>query len=248
MRKKKPENFSPVPDFPKDHKHYGKPRCQAWNPNYGRQCLGLARPNGKCRSHNGSAASGIAAPNYKHGKYVSNLPKRYLSNFRAAQDNPDYLKLQDDIHLVDARLMELTGSIDEKSSSLIFDKLSAEVSKMEMAQAAVVRSQNITDKETRERMRAKANADYIDSVSELSRLIKRGAKEWYIWHDITDLIEKRRRLVETERKLLVDMQNLIRIEDTFVRFDILMESIRRNVPDRDTRAAIQSDYNAAVGR
>ena len=204
--------------------------------------------SGCCRVHGGKSLSGIASPSYKDGLYVKSLPKRYLQNYDQARNNPDYLKLQDSIGVVDARLMELMSGIDEKASSHIFNSLISYVNQMEKSQAVLVRSQNIRDEEQRARVREKANTEFLESINEIARLVKSGAKEWYIWNDITELIEKRRRLVETERRLLVDMNIMVRIEETFTRFNILMESIRRNVPDRNIRAAIQSDYNLAIGR
>lgn len=250
MAKKKPDDFVPIKNFPEGHRHSERkiPRCQAWSPRQGRQCLGIARPNGMCRVHGGSAASGIAAPNYKHGKYVKNLPQRYGDNYTAAINDPDYLKLQDEIGLIDARLGELTANIDSKSSATIFGDLTKTVNDMEQARAALLRSQNISDEEKRAAAREQANREFLDNVSEIARLVRYGAQEWHVWKDITQLIEHRRRVVETERRLLVDMELLVRVEDTFVRFDILMDSIKQNVHDRKTRAAIQADYNRAIGR
>jgi len=242
---KKPDDFIPVEDFPNGHPYIerGNSRCQAWSPRQGRQCLAIAMPNGKCRVHGGGALSGIAHPNYKDGRHVKNLPKRYLENYGAARSNPDYLKLQDEIALLDARLAELTGSIDEKASYTIFSELNKTVSAMEKARAALLRSQNIKDEERCIKASEKANMDFMESISEIARLVKTGSKEWYIWQDITSLIESRRRLVETERKLLVDMQILVNTQDVMILLDALMESVRRNVTDRNTRQSIQTDFN-----
>lgn len=220
----------------------GFPRCQAWSYKKERQCMGLAMPNGKCRVHKGGAPTGIAAHNYKTGKYSKVLPRRLIENYEIARSDPEYLKLQDEISLLDSRLLELTSSIDGKASSTIFDELSNTITRTEKAQSILVRSKNILDEEQRQRVREKANIDFLESVNDIARLVKSGAKEWHIWNDIAAVIEQRRRLVETERKLLVDMQMLINTQDVLVLLDALMESVRRNVTDQSIRAEVQKDF------
>lgn len=242
MRQKKPDDFEPTSKYPDGHSHLNKPRCQAWSPRQARQCMAIAMPNGKCRVHGGGSPTGIAAPNYKHGKYSKTLPRRLIENYEIARGDPEYLKLQDEISLLDSRLLELTGSIDGKTSSIIFDELSDAVNRMEKAQGILVRSQNILDEEQRQKVREKANADFAESINDIARLVKSGAREWHIWNDIATVIEHRRRLVETERKLLVDMQMLINTQDVLVLLDAIMESVRRNVTDKSIRAEVQKDF------
>lgn len=241
MAKKKPEDFKPKKDFPKGHKHYGKPRCQKWSYRKGRQCLGLAmRGKDSCRVHGGKSLKGIAHPRYKTGKY-SELPDDLLV-YQDLRNNPDYLKLQDEIALIDARLVQLTSNLNGDSSSEIFNQLVSTAKRIENAQAAIIRSQNIQDEEEREKVRIESNQIFLSNVSEIIKQVKVGAKEWYVWDDITSLIEQRRRLVDTERKLLVDTQNLINVQDVMIILDAVMESVRRNVTDQATRQRIQSDY------
>ena len=242
MSVQKPDNFNPKKDFPDGHIHYGKKRCQSWSPRKKRQCMGLDMGNGRCRVHGGKSLSGISHPNYKTGKYVKSLPRRYFENYENALRDPNYLKLSNEIALLDSRLSELISQIDNKTSSTIFGELVSKVNKMEKAQAIIVRSQNIQDEDQRKLVQEKANIDFLESVADIARLSKSGAKEWYIWSDITDLIEKRRRLVETERRLLIDMQMLINTQDVMVLLDAVMESVRRNVTNRNIRQSIQADF------
>lgn len=63
-----------------------------------------------------------------------------------------------------------------------------------------------------------------------------------------DLIEQRRRLVETERKRLVDMQQMITTEQAMLLVGALLGIIRARVNDRDILAAIQSDVNGLLAQ
>lgn len=63
-----------------------------------------------------------------------------------------------------------------------------------------------------------------------------------------DLIEQRRRLVETERKRLVDMQQMITSEQAMLLVGALVGIIRARVNDPSTLAAIQSDINGLLAQ
>src|SRR5438132_9050789 len=59
--------------------------------------------NGRCRSHNGGAKSGIAHPRYTTGKYALSMPTRLLERYRQAVTDPDYLNMQHEMALMQSR-------------------------------------------------------------------------------------------------------------------------------------------------
>jgi len=245
----RPENFEPTPEFPADHYHFGKPRCLAWNYNKGRQCLAVAwtKKAGiqKCRVHGAKSSRGIASPNFKDGrtsKYFNALPKKNREHYAQALQNPELLRLSEEISLIDSRLLELTEQLDTATSSEIFVRLSGEMQKFEIANRKASRARQIADEERREKEVEKFRAEASEHLSNLRQLISSGSKEWWIWRDITAMIENRRRLVETERKLLTDMQLLISVENVGIQLDRLLMSIATHVTDRDTLQAIQAEF------
>ena len=127
-------------------------------------------------------------------------------------------------------------------------ELNAEVDKIEISQTTILRARNIQDEEQRDKVISRANQDWLEAIAKVTRLVRTGVKEWYIWTDIINLVENRRRLVETERRLLVDMQRLVDTEDVMILLDALMDSVKSNVSDRDTRKAIQSDFLRLTAR
>ncbi len=61
-------------------------KCTAKSKRNGKQCQGLAMPNGKCRVHGGKSLSGADSPNFKHGKF-----SKVLNGLNLAQDYEDAL-------------------------------------------------------------------------------------------------------------------------------------------------------------
>ena len=78
-------------------------------------------------------------------------------------------------------------------------------------------------------------------------------KKWHtdqarIRRDIHELIENRRRLVETERKRLVDMQQMMTAEQAMV-FLAAVEAIAMKwIPDRESKAGFSADVAALINR
>lgn len=69
-------------------------------------------PNGRCRMHNGFAAIGPAASNFKHGRHSVLLKdiKGLGEHYERALADPDLLRLDAEVALTDARI----GSLLEK--------------------------------------------------------------------------------------------------------------------------------------
>lgn len=67
------------------------------------------------------------------------------------------------------------------------------------------------------------------------------------WEAITELTEQRRKLVETERKRLVDMQQMITAEQAAVLVAALTDAVRRHVHDADTLAKISAEFDHILG-
>ena len=62
-----------------------------------------------------------------------------------------------------------------------------------------------------------------------------------IWEGITDLIEKRRKLCESERRRLYDLQTTMTAEQAMAMITALIAIIRSHIGDQDRRRAIVRD-------
>lgn len=243
-RTPKPENFEPVPKFPKGHRHSGRPRCQAWNMNAGRQCLGLAMGGGdKCRVHGGAASQknrGISNPNFKHGKYSKHLPKRLIPLYDEMAFQTNYLSMQEEISTLDALIAETLSQMDEEAGAGIFKQLKTEMKGFDDANAMANR---MADDETGRRRYLAMAANHLQNIRQL---ITAGNHAWSMKHEFMGMVDQRKRLVDTDRKTLMDAKLLLSVEFVIARFDALMTAVEANIRDKGVIDAIQTTYNDII--
>lgn len=65
---------------------------------------------------------------------------------------------------------------------------------------------------------------------------------------LQQLIEQRRRLVETERKRLVDLQQMMTAEQAMLFLSAVVDIVRRHVSDRNVLAAITADVDRLIAQ
>ena len=184
----------------------------------------------RCKRHGGTAATGIASPNYKHGKRCDkyrDLPSRIADQYIEAQQDPDLLSARNDIALCDARLADLIRRVDAGGGSAIW---------------AVLRK---TDDAMKEALQADDKVAFQKYLLSMSTTIKRGAADYAVWADIMDTIERRRKLSETEHKRLVAMQQMITGEQALVMVGIITGMIKagaeKHINDTRDRQAFLSE-------
>lgn len=68
------------------------------------------------------------------------------------------------------------------------------------------------------------------------------------WAEIRELIDERRKLVESERKRLVELQQIITLEQANSLIVAIAESVKRHVSDRAALQAISADIGRITGR
>ena len=171
---------------------------------------------------------GVAAGDFRHGRYSKYLPERLLGRYRDALADGELLELREEVALLDARLGEVLGRVDTGESGAVWKALRGAMAAYRQA--------------TAEGDASTAGA----RLAELQDLIERGTADEAVWAEIRGLIADRRRLVESERKRLVEMQQMITSEQAMVLLAAVVDTIRRHVGDRDTLAAISADIGRLV--
>lgn len=68
------------------------------------------------------------------------------------------------------------------------------------------------------------------------------------WREIEGLVETRRRLVDSERKRLVDMQQMITSEQAMTLVAAVVDAVKRHVSDRETLQAISTEVSQLTER
>lgn len=191
-------------------------------------CKQPALPNGRCHYHGGKSLAGLASPTYQTGRYSKVLPARLAGRYAEAQADAALLELRDDVALVDARLADLLGRVDTGESGALWQALQA------------LRLDVITYK------RAGDTVKTAEALNVLLDLVGQGHADYRAWAEIGGVIEQRRKLVESERKRLVEMQQTLTVERAMLLIGAISGVIKAHVHDRTTLAAIGRDIESII--
>jgi hypothetical protein len=194
----------------------------------GGKCKTAAMPNGRCRMHGGKSLRGMAHPNAKHLRYAKDMPARLSGRYQEALDDPELLSTRHEIALVEARLNDLLTRADTGEAKILWEK-------------ARKLNQDI--------QKAIHNENYgatLVHAAELDFIIGSGLTDYEAWYQIQALIEQRRKLSESEQKRLVAAQQMITSEQAMTFVAAIVDSVRRNVTDRNVLNAIQIDIAALM--
>jgi hypothetical protein len=206
-------------------------QCTATSKQSGKRCKRTATPGKKtCASHGSKSLAGVDSPTFRSGRYSKDLPQRLLSRYEESLTDPQLLSSLEDIALIDARKGELLARVDSGESGRLWEDL--------RAAAKVVRAA--------ERKKGGA-ADFKAAVIELLELIDRGVDDLAAWNDIIRLIEKRERVVTSERRRLVEAQQSLPVREAIAFAGALLDSVVRNVDDARALAAIRADFARIIG-
>jgi hypothetical protein len=223
----------------------GKPRCGAKvrSPR-GDNTTCMAYPvkgSRRCRMHRGGKEHyGVTNPNFKNGKYAK-LPARLLDTFHAAENDPELLALRQDISAVDARIADLIARVDTGESGAIWRAL-------RQAQHDVDDARRDAQRAPDDVSRAAANARLGDALSRVRALILDGHADYAAWEQVGFAIDRRRKLVESERKRLVEMSQVITSEQALAMIRALMDAVESEVTDREQLANISRKAMSIINR
>jgi hypothetical protein len=195
----------------------------------GGTCKRAAMPNGRCNLHGGKSPKGIESPSFKHGRYSKYLPSRLAARYTEAQQDPALLELRAEIALIDTRLTDVLERLDKGESGALWTLIASEFDKFKKAQVV---------KDTDEARSA---------LSALDSLFTEGIGDYAAWKEVSELVEQRRKLVESERKHEVETQQMLSTEQALSLIGSIHETIRRHVADSAARQLIAADLARLVG-
>jgi len=177
--------------------------------------------------HGGKTPVGSANPSFKHGRYSKYLPTRLLERYHESQSDPELLNLSAEISLVDARLAELLKRVDTGEAKDHWTQASKLIKDVRAAGSDRVLVQQL--------------------IGELGETIKEAQQDYSVWDEINRQMDQRRRLVESERKRLVEMQQFISQEKAIVLVTALLDAIKRHVTDRKALTAVSNELVRILG-
>ena len=194
----------------------------------GEACKTPAMANGRCRLHGGKSLAGIASATFRTGRYSKHLPSRLAARYAEAESDPRLLELRDEVALTDARLGDLLGRVDTGESGALWQSLQA-------LRMEVIACKKVGD-----------SVGQAKALNALLDMIGQGHADYRAWAEIGGVIEQRRKLVESERKRLVEMQQTLTVERAMLLIGAISGVIKAHVHDRTTLAAIGRDIESII--
>lgn len=203
--------------------------CSATSKRTGENCKARAmRGKDVCYHHGGKTPTGVALPQTRTGRYSKYLPERLAERYEQAASDPDLLALREDVALLDARLSQLLSKADAGESAEAWKRIRKALKDYQKARAG--------GKPERKK----------ETLYALEDAIEKGGSDLEVWEEIASHLEMRRKLTESERKRLIEMNQMVRADQAMTLVAALVATVRRHVTDRDQLAAISSDISSLM--
>lgn len=174
--------------------------------------------------HGGKSPVGIAHPSTRHGRYSRDLPTRLVGKYEAAISDSELISVREEVGLVDARVSELLGRLDSKESASHWLQLKGLV----------------------ERFRSGDPSKRQQAAEDLSDWSTEALTDYAVWGEVLDLVERRRKLADTESKRLAATGQMMAAERVMLLVGALVDIVRRHVSDRDQLTAISREVGQLV--
>lgn len=179
----------------------------------------------RCRLHGGASPRGIAHPRFKTGRYSKDLPSRLSKRYEEAKEDEKLLELRDEIAILESRIGDLLSRTDSGESG------------------ATWRAAQKTFSELRVAAQTGDQAKFAELLNDLGRIIGRGVSDYAAWDEVVRTIERRRKLAESERKRLIETNQMISSEQAMGMLGFVVSVIKKHVTDDQTLAAISADIH-----
>lgn len=163
---------------------------------------------------------GPANPAYRDGRYSKYMPKRLLDQYERAANDGDLLQLRDEVAVVDTRLAELFTRLDTGETGAAWSKAMEQYAALQDAIAA-------------------GDAALLKaSLDAMGGSLRRGQAGYHAWHEVAELLDLRRKLVESERKRLVQLSQMVTAEQAMVLVIAVTKLVKEYVDDQRALVAI----------
>tara|TARA_R110000868_G_scaffold176609_4_gene414493 strand:- start:7389 stop:8081 length:693 start_codon:yes stop_codon:yes gene_type:complete len=208
-------------------------RCNSYRKNDGTYCRAYPLHGGatRCHRHGGKNQqnANFGTKSLKHGRSSKHLPTRLISSYREMLADEQQLSLSNEIALIDTRLSEAVGGLNVESGMALWKALS-------MMKNAYIRY---------EQSRHRTKAERV--LMEMFEVIEEGTSEFKQWQEILGLIDHRRKTVESERKRIVETQQVLTSREAMAMMAAIHDSLRKRINDprvlRDIARDLDSLFN-----
>lgn len=170
--------------------------------------------NGRCKLHGGHSPNGLDHPRTKHGSYSKYIPKELMSKYRDSQDNEELLSLRDETALITTRIMQLVEDVEERSGALKTRDMIRTYRNWQSAKRKGLDSADMLQ------------VDFEDAIEDIEKDMK-------VWDDIGNMVNLKRRLVDSEQKKMNNMAQYIPVEKVMLLIGALMDIVVKEVERRE---------------
>jgi uncharacterized membrane protein len=178
--------------------------------------------------HGSKSLKALAHPQLRHGRYSKYLPPRLLGRYFESLDDEKMLHLHEEIALLDTRLADLLRRVESGESGQAWGRI-AEAWEEAAVALVVMDVQGLKQ-----------------AWGRFGLIIEAGNTDYAGWEEVKDLVERRRKLVESERKRDIEQKQSVRLDQAMVLVQALLSSVK-NHADPTTFGAISEDFVRLIG-
>lgn len=223
-----PNKLSAVKFIYKNEK--GKIVCSSIRANGTKLCVSsILNENGRCKYHGGKSLSGIAHPRFKHGRMAKSLPSRLVERYEEALNDETLADFTEDLAVVETRIDDIFKQMDDGGGGAIFTEIKE-----------AFESFNLGNRQNDQQVMR-------ESLRRLDTAIKRGSGETYLWTELRQLQEQRRKIILADAKHKQLTNQFVPVKQVNAIIAALLDSVRRNVSDHLALRDINNDFLRIMG-
>lgn len=176
-----------------------------------------------CRSHGAGYASkpgGLTNEHIRTAMHAKHLPNRLIEKYEAFITDPEYISMRNEMALIDTRIADRLEMLDSSDAEKAWTQV--------RFVAGLLTKNDLTTDDVKK---------CRDKLSEALNI--HGETE--VWEEVLELIERRRRLADTERRRIVEAQEMLTVQEANALIANIMNIVINRVKDLQVRRAIADD-------
>jgi hypothetical protein len=177
--------------------------------------------------HGGQSLRGIAHPGYKNGRFAKDLLVSLQEDYGQTLRDPKLLELKEEISLLSARVHQ---RLRQGESGRRWKDIRAGLDALDEA----------LDEGDSTKLKA-AQMNLRDTVNS-------GIRDWANWAEVADLVERIRRLKDSEHKHRIDTRMAITIEQLAAETAAFLDVIQKTVKDPETLRALSNGLRDVIAQ
>lgn len=202
-------------------------QCTAISKRSRERCKGPAvvgSANQKCRMHGGTAETGIAASNFKHGRHSRALPPNIDTLYQQARNNPDLIEMSDHIALLEARIQQVLIELKDEGTVPSWSAMRAMFETLETALLS-----GDVDK-------------VVPALDAMHKLLDDGKRWDTTWASVLETMEQLRKLTDTEVKRKKELNQMVPVERVVALMAAVAEAVKRHVKSPEEIQAVYREF------